>query len=107
MNRSETISPDLLIVVMDCGTGDKKVWAESFACGIWDGFASSSTTRAAMGKQRLQLDSTHQIGPEIPFHRILMGVVGCGTGGEEVLGGIFRPQELEIFPLVTSSAMVK
>jgi hypothetical protein len=36
-----------------------------------------------------------------------MGVVGCGTGGEEVLGGIFHPQELEIFPLVTSSAMVK
>ena len=84
-----------------------KQLAEFFTCGIWDGFASGSTTRAAMGRRRLQIDWAHQKGPEIPFHRILMLVVGCGTGGEEVLGGIFRPQELEIFPLVTSSAMVK
>jgi hypothetical protein len=86
--------------------GIKKLWAEFFTCGIWDGFASGSTTRAAMGRRRLQIDWAHQKGPEIPFHRILMLVVGCGTGGEEVLGGIFHSQKLEMFPLVAQQPAV-
>jgi hypothetical protein len=63
-----------------------------------------------MGKRRLQLDSAHQKGPEIPFHRIIMLVVGCDTGGEEVLGGIFHPQELRNwrdFHLVTQQPAVR
>jgi hypothetical protein len=29
-----------------------------------------------------------------------MVVMGCGTGGEQVLGGNFYSQKLEMFPLV-------
>ena len=60
-----------------------------FNCGIWNTFACSSRTTGAMDQRTPQLDSTHQKGPEIPIHRILMLVVGCCTGGEETLGGIF------------------
>jgi hypothetical protein len=35
-----------------------------------------------------------------------MLVVGCGTGGEEVLGGIFHSQKLEMFPLVAQQPAV-
>ena len=59
-----------------------------------------------MDNQRLQRDSAHQINPEIPFHGILIVVVGCGTGGEEVPRGIFHSQELEIFPLVAQQPAV-
>jgi len=38
-------------------------------------FACSTTTRGAMGKRRPQRDSPHQMGPEIPLHRILIVVV--------------------------------
>jgi len=60
--------------------------------GICAVFACTPTTRAVMDKQRLQPDLTHQKGPELPFHRILMIVVGCCTGGEEVWEEFFTPK---------------
>jgi hypothetical protein len=42
-----------------------------------------------MGKQRQQQDSAYQIGPEIPLHGILMIVVSCCTGGEDVWADFF------------------
>src|SRR5271154_3533803 len=79
--------------------GGGKTWAEfSLAsCGIWDVFACSSTATRAIDKRRPQQDSAHQVGPEITLHRILMVVVSCCTWGEDVWGGIFCPQTLEMF----------
>src|SRR5271155_5363556 len=42
-----------------------------------------------MGKWRPQQDSVHQIGPEIPLHGILMVVVSCCTGSEDVWAEFF------------------
>ena len=60
-----------------------------FTCGIWDVFACSSTATRAIDKRRPQRDSAHQIGPEIPIHRILMVVVSCCTWGEDVWAEFF------------------
>ena len=72
-------------------------------------FACGTTTRRAMGKRRPQQDSAHHMGPEIPIHRILMVVVSCCTGGEEVWAE-FSPSEIgDVFTCssTTSTAMVK
>src|SRR5271169_1974171 len=41
-------------------------------------------TNGAMAKRRPWMESTHQIGPEIPLHGILMAVTRCGTGKKEL-----------------------
>jgi hypothetical protein len=57
-------------------------------------FGCSTTTRSSMGKRRPQKDSAHQIVPEIPIHGILMVVVSCCTGREDVWAEFFT---LEMF----------
>jgi hypothetical protein len=49
-----------------------------------------STTKGQMDKWKPQLDSLHKNGLEIPLHKILMVVVGCCTGGEEVWAEFFN-----------------
>ena len=43
----------------------------------WEVSDSGGATGGAMIKWRLPFDSAHQIGPETPFHGILMVVVSC------------------------------
>jgi hypothetical protein len=65
-------SSEFRLVMVHKGVKIQPNWAGIFTCGSWNTFASSPTTRGAMGKQRLQLGLAHQIGPEIPFHGILI-----------------------------------
>ena len=58
---------------------------------IGNSFACSSLTNNAMDKQRLQRDSAHQLSPENPYYGILMVVVGCCRGREEVRAEFFTP----------------
>src|SRR5271154_5701947 len=58
-----------------------------------------------MGELIRQLDTTGQIGPEIPFHGILMLVVSGCTGGEEVWAE-FLLAEFGMFLLVAKQPAV-
>ena len=74
-----------------------------FAFGIWALFASTSRTTRGTGKSRLQLDLAHLKGSEVPFHRMLMVVGGCCTGGEVGLGRIFTCGIFDLFACNSTS----
>jgi hypothetical protein len=53
--------------VVDALQSGEQTLGGIFACGIWNIFACSSTTRGAMNKWRPQPDSARQIGLETPW----------------------------------------
>ena len=77
--------------------GGEETLSGIFSCVIWNVFACSSTTKGDMAKWRPQLDLAHLIGLETPLTRFLIVVERGITGGEDVQGGIFCSQTLEMF----------
>jgi hypothetical protein len=99
------LKPTLHAVLIVVESGDRRV-------GIFppqkfgNVFGCSTTTRSSMGKRRPQKDSAHQIVPEIPLHGILMVVVSCCTGGEDVWAEFF-PGDVLASLATTNRAMDK
>jgi hypothetical protein len=54
-----------------------------------------------MDKRKPRVDSAHQTGLKPTLHAVLIVVESGDTGGCKNAGGIFHPQELEMFLLVS------
>ena len=66
----------------------KKLWAE-FLLAAFGTFLLLPQELQEVQIKGPQLNLAHPKGSEIPFHRILMAVGGCCTGGEVSLGNIY------------------
>jgi len=76
------------------------VWAEFENWKMRNFLGCAATTSSAIGKWRLRLDSSRQVGLETALEGVLIVGVGCCAIGGEGAGGIFHPQKWELFWLV-------
>jgi len=75
---------NFLIVGWWCFIDGWKYWPEFFALNVYDCY---STTKSAIDKWVVQMDSAHQRGPETTFQEVLIVVQsGGGVGGQKYSG---------------------
>ena len=86
-----------VLIVVESGMENKS--GRNFSISESGNFLGySSTAKGAMDNWRQQQDFSHQLGPEIPFHRVLIVVESGGRGGR-INGVIFNIRNWERFRL--------
>jgi len=88
-----------LFVDTACYTGGKKVVSGIFHIKKPGVLACSSRPSGAVDQWRPLFDSAHKIGPETPFHGVLIVVGPWFTGGRKRFGPNFYLRNLRRFHL--------